>query len=554
MATRKALFKASMRTEPFSDAERALARKMRTMDPAKLERLVPAWARSPTLPGARARFVPGLPPRYPRLETGQEYNLRMRKFKGEKIHPGTYFPEPREGESAHEYAARFRKENYLTNPDGVPAGKVLRWQPVGRDSYYASTDEGDFLVKPTVGHPDFYTVHFYAAARRQHGSEPSIAGTKHKSPVAAKAVAEGMNMKLRRQYEEFRARDMKKNPLTKKGRKIRRAMVREYGPAGKRVFYASAAKGTIRGVHRNPTHELTTESQVRRAFWQGMPKGFQRGKLHNEYNATIRSEFSAFVDMLARDGLITEALAQRVTLSARAHRNPSAWESYGDGRSVKRKRRGAQIQVVVRDKSSGRVVAYVTRPATDAAIKTAVQALANKRRAPLTIERVSVRENPTWHQSQRPTKFVSKGWSVLVTAPSGFDSYVVWPTKAEAENYARNVKENHPGTSTMIIPLALKNPASRPALAEASRRFARFTGHKAERVEKMSFPGKPGAGLAVGPLLMLAYSATRDGVRENYMHKFREKSRPTLVSSADGKNLFLLGGKYHFTERGIVDR
>jgi len=39
-------------------------------------------------------------------------------------------------------------------------------------------------------------------------------------------------------------------PLTKKGRKIMRAMRRTYGAKkGRRVFYASANKGRIRGVH-----------------------------------------------------------------------------------------------------------------------------------------------------------------------------------------------------------------------------------------------------------------------------------------------------------------
>jgi hypothetical protein len=40
-------------------------------------------------------------------------------------------------------------------------------------------------------------------------------------------------------------------PLTKKGAKIKRAMTKQYGKAkGERVFYASANKGTIRGVHK----------------------------------------------------------------------------------------------------------------------------------------------------------------------------------------------------------------------------------------------------------------------------------------------------------------
>jgi hypothetical protein len=40
-------------------------------------------------------------------------------------------------------------------------------------------------------------------------------------------------------------------PLTKKGRKIERAMDKEYGSKkGKQVFYASKNKGTIKGVDK----------------------------------------------------------------------------------------------------------------------------------------------------------------------------------------------------------------------------------------------------------------------------------------------------------------
>ncbi len=40
-------------------------------------------------------------------------------------------------------------------------------------------------------------------------------------------------------------------PLTKKGAKIKAAMVKEYGKEkGKKIFYASENKGTIKGVHR----------------------------------------------------------------------------------------------------------------------------------------------------------------------------------------------------------------------------------------------------------------------------------------------------------------
>ena len=40
-------------------------------------------------------------------------------------------------------------------------------------------------------------------------------------------------------------------PETPKGKKIKASMVKQYGPAkGKAVYYASANKGTIKGVHK----------------------------------------------------------------------------------------------------------------------------------------------------------------------------------------------------------------------------------------------------------------------------------------------------------------
>lgn len=39
-------------------------------------------------------------------------------------------------------------------------------------------------------------------------------------------------------------------PLTNKGEKIMNAMEKQYGSKAKEVFYASANKGTISGVHR----------------------------------------------------------------------------------------------------------------------------------------------------------------------------------------------------------------------------------------------------------------------------------------------------------------
>ena len=65
----------------------------------------------------------------------------------------------------------------------------------------------------------------------------------------------------------------------------------------------------------------TTQRQVRAAFWDAFPsfdhqarEAGIRSKGQDAQCATVRCTFVGFVDSLARDGLISEALAQRVTL------------------------------------------------------------------------------------------------------------------------------------------------------------------------------------------------------------------------------------------------
>lgn len=49
-------------------------------------------------------------------------------------------------------------------------------------------------------------------------------------------------------------------PLTEKGKKIKRAMVKQYGKKkGKEVFYASQRKGTISGTHKGKKKHHSAE-------------------------------------------------------------------------------------------------------------------------------------------------------------------------------------------------------------------------------------------------------------------------------------------------------
>ncbi len=49
-------------------------------------------------------------------------------------------------------------------------------------------------------------------------------------------------------------------PLTPKGEKIMASMKKEYGPDAKSVFYASANKGTIKGIHKGK--KMTKKHQI----------------------------------------------------------------------------------------------------------------------------------------------------------------------------------------------------------------------------------------------------------------------------------------------------
>ena len=61
---------------------------------------------------------------------------------------------------------------------------------------------------------------------------------------------------------------------------------------------------------------IKTQSQLRAAFWDQCEPGFERvkGWIQNQYPTDVRVSFVDFVDGLAREGHISEALAHRATL------------------------------------------------------------------------------------------------------------------------------------------------------------------------------------------------------------------------------------------------
>lgn len=93
----------------------------------------------------------------------------------------------------------------------------------------------------------------------------------------------------------------------------------------------------------------------------------------------------------------------------------------------------------------------------------------------------------------------------------------------------------------------------REAIARAADLYERFSGHQAEEAGRITVPDLPAVGVAIGTVDGILYTTVRDGVTEKYIHKFASKDKPLFVVSPDGKCLYMVGGAFDFTERGIVD-
>ncbi len=90
-------------------------------------------------------------------------------------------------------------------------------------------------------------------------------------------------------------------------------------------------------------------------------------------------------------------------------------------------------------------------------------------------------------------------------------------------------------------------------IKEAVELYKKFSGHDVEYVNKCDKPIIPDVGLIIGELDGITYETIRDGKKEKYFHRFNIKVRPLLVSSYNGRSIFIFGGDYDFTEDGIVD-
>lgn len=65
---------------------------------------------------------------------------------------------------------------------------------------------------------------------------------------------------------------------------------------------------------RNAHWQYTTQREIRSAFWEANPNASRKRGRDGDYLTDTRVAFVDFVDALARNGDISDALAQRVTL------------------------------------------------------------------------------------------------------------------------------------------------------------------------------------------------------------------------------------------------
>lgn len=138
----------------------------------------------------------------------------------------------------------------------------------------------------------------------------------------------------------------------------------------------------------------------------------------------------------------------------------------------------------------------------------------------------------------------------------------VWHNQSMAKTIAEDVSkitgfkigvltdEKKPGKGYGENPVPLSQNAK---IKQAIDGYESFTGNKAEYIDQLNIPPTDIA-FKIGKCDGIMYSTNRDGKNEKYIHKFKMKSRPTLISNFDGSHVAIIGGDYDFTDRGIVDR
>lgn len=90
-------------------------------------------------------------------------------------------------------------------------------------------------------------------------------------------------------------------------------------------------------------------------------------------------------------------------------------------------------------------------------------------------------------------------------------------------------------------------------LDKARNAFRAFSGMEPAELLEVKAGPVPRMAWKLGELEEVLYNTERDGKRERYLHPFKKSARPLLAVDAETGQLFLVGGAYTVTERGITD-
>lgn len=91
-----------------------------------------------------------------------------------------------------------------------------------------------------------------------------------------------------------------------------------------------------------------------------------------------------------------------------------------------------------------------------------------------------------------------------------------------------------------------------PMIKQGVELYERFREEEAEFLDVVDYDC-PKVAILIGECDAVEYTTRRAGKVELYRHEFDEKSKPLLCSTFDGKQIFVIGGRYNFTEDGIKD-
>lgn len=89
------------------------------------------------------------------------------------------------------------------------------------------------------------------------------------------------------------------------------------------------------------------------------------------------------------------------------------------------------------------------------------------------------------------------------------------------------------------------------SITQATRLFRAYFDRdpQGDEISRVAMRG-PDDALAIGPLYGLIYHSEIE--RKPFIHKFKASDRPLLLVSSDGRQIYVLGGGYRFTERGFI--